>query len=314
MNQALWVGVDCHKETLACYKNGRFKEFRTTLKGFDSAIKWAGNDSRWAIEGAYCFGRPFSTYLIKNGHEVFEVNPLLTKTWRRGFSVSGIKNDAGDAKTLVQVANTFPLQPVSLITVKLKELLTTRRFLIKQRTRLINHIKMLHYTRGEKLQGNVESKVGLNDLVKSEDLLIKSLALQLQALKHSITEIEKQIDKELPEKAMQLTKLTGVGKIQAAIIYTELKGRLISPEALASYAGIAPIENSSGKSNFHKNNKKGNRILNSVFYQISLCQSRYDSLGKAYYLNKLKEGKSERHARKCLARRLVDIIWKILND
>ena len=32
-----YVGVDCHKDTIACYINGKFKEFRTDFKGFLNA-------------------------------------------------------------------------------------------------------------------------------------------------------------------------------------------------------------------------------------------------------------------------------------
>jgi len=105
MNQTNWVGVDTHKETLACYKNGKFKEFKTNQKGFESAIQWAGSDSKWAIEGAYCFGRSFTAHLIKNGCEVFEVNPLLTSSWRKTISISNPKNDFVDAKVLSLFAN-----------------------------------------------------------------------------------------------------------------------------------------------------------------------------------------------------------------
>jgi transposase len=77
---------------------------------------------------------------------------------------------------------------------------------------------------------------------------------------------------------------------------------------------IAPVENSSGKSLKHRNNKGGNRKLNSAFYQISRNQSINDEKGKAYYEKKLSEGKTKRHARKYLARQLINIIWKILKD
>ena len=89
---------------------------------------------------------------------------------------------------------------------------------------------------------------------------------------------------------------------------------MISAKALASYSGVAPIENSSGKKLKHRNNKTGNRILNSVFYQLSLHQSRWDDKGKAYYQKKLQEGKSPRHARKCLARQLVNIVYNVLKE
>ena len=128
-----WVGVDTHKETLACYKNGKFKEFKTTQKDFEKALVWAGNDSKWAIEGAYCFGKPFVAYLIKNGSDVYEVNPLLTKTWRKTIAISKPKNDFGDAKVISLFANTANLNQVSLQTVYLKEKLTARRLLVKQK-------------------------------------------------------------------------------------------------------------------------------------------------------------------------------------
>ena len=37
MNKQNFVGVDTHKDTLACYKQGDFKEFKTTQKKSESA-------------------------------------------------------------------------------------------------------------------------------------------------------------------------------------------------------------------------------------------------------------------------------------
>ena len=34
MQNQKFVGVDCHKNTIACYVNGKFKEFKTDFKGF----------------------------------------------------------------------------------------------------------------------------------------------------------------------------------------------------------------------------------------------------------------------------------------
>jgi hypothetical protein len=33
MNGTNWVGVDTHKDSLACYKDGKFKEFKTNKEG-----------------------------------------------------------------------------------------------------------------------------------------------------------------------------------------------------------------------------------------------------------------------------------------
>lgn len=309
-----WVGVDTHKETLACYKNGKFKEFKTTQKDFEKALAWAGKDSKWAIEGAYCFGKPFVAYLIKNGSEVYEVNPLLTKTWRRTIAISNPKNDFGDAKVISMFANAATLQQVSLQTVKLKEKLTARNLAVKQRTKIINSIKMLFSTRGENLPfKSLKTQKACKWLSNHNDIIIKNFGIVLKTLNTTINEFEKDIEANLPSKAQELIKaFKGIGNITAATIYTETKGKLISEAALASYAGIAPLDNSSGKKVQHRNNKAGNRNLNSVFYRLSIHQVRFDEDAKAYYEKKLAEGKSKRLARKHVARQLVKKVYKVL--
>ena len=310
-----WVGVDTHKETLACYKDGKFKEFKTTQKGFEAAMQWAGNDSKWAIEGAYCFGKPFTAHLIRNGCEVYEVNPLLTKTWRRILSVSNPKNDFGDAKVISLFADKSNLNQVSLQTVQLKEKITARRHFVKDRTKLISAIKMLFSTRGDNLpfKDLTTLKAG-KWLSEEDDLIIKHYGKTLKDFTQAINELEREIEKSLPEKARNLKQLKGIGNQIAAIIYAETKGKVSSPEALASYAGLAPVDNSSGKKLKHRNNKAGNRKLNAAFYILSLHQSRYDEEGKKYYEKKMSEGKTKRHARKCLARQLVNLVFKLLKD
>lgn len=308
-----WVGVDTHKETLACYKDGKFKEFKTNEKGFESAVKWAGIDSKWAIEGAYCYGKPFTAHLIRNGCEVYEVNSLLTKTWRRSLAICNPKNDYGDAKVISLNANNARLQKVSFETIQLKEKITARSHFVKDRTRMINAIKMLFLTRGLDLPFKDLTTLKAGKWIsEQEDLIIKNYGKSLNEFNQAINNFDKAIEKNLPEIAKRLKQLKGIGNLTAAIIYTETKGKIISAEALASYSAVAPVENSSGKSRKHKNNKTGNRKLNSAFYRISLHQSIWDEKGKAYYEKKLAEGKTKRHARKCLARQLVNIVFNIL--
>jgi len=310
-----WVGVDTHKETLACYKDGKFKEFKTNQKGFDAAILWAGNDSIWAIEGAYCFGKPFTAHLIRNGCEVYEVNPLLTSSWRRTIAITNAKNDFGDAKVISLFADKANLQKISFETIQLKEKITARDHFVKDRTRAINAIKMLFLARGENLplKDLTTLKAG-NWLSEHDDLIIKHYGKALRDFTQAINELEREIEKNLPEKIKKLKQLTGISDLSAAIIYTETKGKLSSTEALASYAGIAPVDKSSGKTVRHRHNKAGNRKLNSIFYRLSILQSIYDEKGKAYFEKKLSEGKTKRHARKCLARQLVRIVFNLLNS
>lgn len=304
-----------HKETLACYKNGQFKEFKTNEKGFESALNWAGDDSKWAIEGAYCYGRPFTFFLIRRGCQVYEINPLLTKNWRRVISMTNSKNDFGDAKVISMYANDSNAQVVSLQTVELKEKLTARKLAIKQRKQITCSIKMLYCQRGKTLPyADLTTDKAAKYFANHEDIILKGFGECLTTLNKNIKELESDIKKNLPEKARNLMNLKGIKEITAATIYTETKGKLYSKEALANYSGVAPVENSSGKTSTHRNNKGGNRILNSIFFRLSVQQSRFDEKGKAYFEKKSAEGMSKRHARKCLARQLVNIVFKLLKD
>lgn len=78
----------------------------------------------------------------------------------------------------------------------------------------------------------------------------------------------------------------------------------MSKAQFASYCGVAPVECSSGLSTRFRNNKRGNRTLNSLLYSISIFQSRFDAEGSKYFQKKISEGKSKKLARKHLARQV----------
>ena len=308
-----FVGVDCHKNSIACYVNGKFKEFRTDFKGYQKALQWAGNDCHWCVEGAYSYGLSFSTFLLSSGCQVFEFNPLTTSKLRKVESIAGAKNDFGDAKVISLFANQLNLQTVSIETVQLKEKLTARKLLVKQRTELTNNIKSTFVKRGEPMTFKcLYTLKAIKWLSNHQDMIVSSFGKIINELTNSIKLIEKEIEKLLPEKVQELTQFTGISTLNAATIYTETKGKKMTKAQFASYTGVAPVDCSSGLTQRHRNNRRGNRQLNSLFYQMSIHQSLYDEKGSEYFNKKLAEGKTKRHARKCLSRQLCNLIWKSL--
>ncbi len=108
-----------------------------------------------------------------------------------------------------------------------------------------------------------------------------------------------------------LTEVFGVGPILAAKIVGNV-ARFPSKAHFASYAGVAPIEASSGEVVRHRLSLAGNRSLNNVMHMIAVCQARSDPRGGAYHRKKLAEGKSRREAMRCLKRRISDAVYKVL--
>ncbi len=139
-----------------------------------------------------------------------------------------------------------------------------------------------------------------------------------QLLKN-ITEEVKNFEKMLLEKQKNSSLLQNLDTIDGIDTVTACKlvgiigniEKFKTPDKIASYAGIAPVEKSSGKISKKYRNIRANRRLNSTFYTIALTQRRCNEVAKTYYIRKLKEGKTEKQALHCLMRRLVKIIWMI---
>ena len=80
---------------------------------------------------------------------------------------------------------------------------------------------------------------------------------------------------------------------------------------LRLYAGVAPMEASSGEVVRHRLSLAGNRRLNQVMH-MDRGQARSDPRGGAYHRKKLAEGKSRREAMRCLKRRVWDAVFGAL--
>ena len=106
----------------------------------------------------------------------------------------------------------------------------------------------------------------------------------------------------------------GVGAVVAAklLARTGPISRFRSADAFASYAGVAPIEVSSGDVVRHRLSRAGDRQLNYALHVIAITQIRRDTAGKTYYQAKRAAGKSHKEALRCLKRRLADVVYRIM--
>jgi transposase len=137
----------------------------------------------------------------------------------------------------------------------------------------------------------------------------------VRALDRRIAKLDERIGVEVEASGTTLPEIFGVGPILAAKIVGIVGNvaRFPSKAHFASYAGVAPIEASSGEVVRHRLSLAGNRRLNQVMHMIALCQARGDhTRGRAYHRKKLAEGKSRREATRCLKRRISDAVYGAL--
>jgi transposase len=137
----------------------------------------------------------------------------------------------------------------------------------------------------------------------------------VRALDRRIAELDERIGVEVEASGTMLTKIFGVGPILAAKIVGIVGNVSRFPSKahyFASYAGVAPIEASSGEVVRHRLSLAGNRRLNQVMHMVAVCQARSGARGRAYYRKKMAEGKSNREAMRCLKRRVSDAVYGAL--
>jgi transposase len=316
------IGVDPHKATnvvAAVDEQGEVvgqETFPANRKGMRALERWAKGfpERRWAVEGAAGIGRPLAQKLLAGGEQVVDVPPKLSARVRVLSTGNARKNDRLDATFTALAA----LRNGRLASVQPEDgpdghaeilrLLTERReHLVAERTRSLNRLHVLLLRDllsdpvGKQLSADAAAKLLRRARPKHpagrvRRRLASELVRDVRALDRRIAELDERIAVEVEASGTTLTLLFGVGPILAAKIVGIVGdvGRFPSKAHFASYAGVAPIEASSGEVVRHRLSLAGNRRLNKVMHMIAVCQARSDPRGGAYHRKKLAEGKSRR--------------------
>jgi transposase len=296
--------------------------------------RWAKrfSERRWAVEGAAGIGRPAAQKLVGSGEEVVDVPPKLSAKVRVLSVGNARKNDRLDATFTAlaalrneRLARVASEDDADAARVEVLRLLTERREdLVAERTRALNRLHVLlrdllsdGARRG--LSADVAAKLLRrahpdHAAGRTRKRLASELVRDVRALDRKVASLDERIREEVETSGTALTEVFGVGPILAAKIVGIVGdvSRFPSKAHFASYAGVAPIEASSGEVVRHRVSLAGNRRLNKVVHMVAVCQARSDPRGRTYYLKKLEEGKSHREAMRCLKRRISDVVFKAL--
>lgn len=154
------------------------------------------------------------------------------------------------------------------------------------------------------------------------DIAVQSNIRQLQFNLDELKQLEEAMARLLESFGTTLTSMRGIDTVSAAQLLSCIGdiGRFSSPAKLARYAGVAPITYASGKHEKQFANQRGNRELNSLLYNLALRVTMVASAKRVvmnpffhgYYHRKISEGKTKRQALKCVQRRLVNVLWNML--
>lgn len=330
------IGVDPHKTVHeACALTGAAPErlrVAASRSGYQKLLGWAeGFEQRtWAIEGAHGLGRHLAQFLLARGERVLDVPAYLSARVRELSRGGRRKTDAIDALATARAARDADmLHPVQLEdTATVIAMLTERRDnLIASRTRTVNQLHaLLRDLSPAGLTGELTTATA-SRLLRSirpdglvghqRKLLATDLLTDIRTLDRQLADLNKRLDTALLEHGTSLTDMGGVGTILAArvLAQTGTVTRFSNEARYASYAGVAPIEISSGEHTRHRLSRSGNRQLNCAIHLIALQQIRHNcDGGGTYYRRKLDEGKTAKEAMRSLKRRITARLYRILRQ
>ena len=138
---------------------------------------------------------------------------------------------------------------------------------------------------------------------------------EIRGLDAALESIAERMVDALEARPSRLLDIDGVGPILAARLIGRCgrASRFPTADALASYAGTAPVEASSGERIRHRLSRSGDRKLNSALHLVAVTQVRMaHSEGRRYYDRKISQGKTHKEAMRCLKRKIAGRVWRVM--
>ena len=330
------IGIDPHKASHTAVAIGGDERqlaeirVRAPCQQTEQLLAWAEplGDRTWAVESAGGLGYLLSQQLVGAGERVLDVPATLASRVRVLGTGRSNKNDPNDALSVAIAALRSPglrsVEPANHGEVL--RLLAKRNHELGRLRNIV--VSRLHAALANLSPGGISKELNASDAIRLlNDLepitaveqtrydLTHELLDDVERLDVQLKESHKRIKTAVQASGTSLTELYGVGPILACelIGYTGDVRRFTTRDQFASYAGVAPIELSSGGRVVHRLSRRGNRQLNHAIHMVAICQIRQkDSEGRIYFEKKVAEGKTKREAIRSLKRHVSNAIYRQL--
>lgn len=329
------IGVDPHKSSHTATAvdpatNTAVASLRVdaSLAGYRELVRWARQfpERRWAIENAKGLGCHLAQWLVARDEAVVDVATTATARVRELSRGGRRKNDVIDASAAASVAalhgDTTVVTADDDTTVF--ALLEERRAnLAAQRVRAVNQ---LHALMRDLIPGGAKTALsakaaatalrGVRPATPTEHTrkdLARALVRDIRVVDDRLGEIAERMTVALHQHQSRLLEVDGIGPVLGVRLIgrTGRASRFRSSDAFASYAGVAPIEVSSGERITHRLSRSGDRQLNSALHLVAVTQVRMRaSAGRQFFDRKVAAGMTRNEAMRCLKRRIAAHVWR----
>jgi transposase len=294
-----FAGIDVSKSKIDvcviinhCKSQIIYSSFNQSKQGFAGMQKWLRQVSSKqtdkllvCVENTGLYDDALLYFLWDNNIAVCLENACNIK---RSVRDHRAKNDRLDARNIAL----YVLQHYDELELweKPRKQLIQLKYMLSERSRLINALKMLKQAKKEQ-QFFTWSAIGQT---RHYEAGIKGLRKDIDQIEKDIWELVNS-DKDLLEMFRLIVSIPAVGKITAYhfICYTNEFKRVKSGKQLASYCGVVPFEKSSGSSvkKRPRLSCQANKVLKTLLHLCAITAIKMKGVFAVFYRKKIQEGK-----------------------
>ena len=322
-NKQLFIGIDISKGTFdaAILLQGTIsplqtKPFSNNKDGYKQLVQWIKTVSQHKLEWVFCmehtgvYAFHLCCFLEDNNLDYCYESAL--KISRSLGIIKREKSDKADAADIAKylyqkrdelVFYRLPSREIQ----KLKALISFRRRMLKQKVSMtISSSEIAAFSDKQTAK-----------IIKQESKkIISKLELQIEKINTEIASLLDN-DPELSVKYNLVKSVVGIGPVISAHIMARTNGftNFKNGREFSSYCGSAPFERSSGTSikKVVHISKAADKELKSLLTNAAYVAVRYDNEIRAYFMRKIKEGKSEFCVINAIRNKLIHRVFSVVN-
>lgn len=312
MSKMIYAGIDVGSEELVVvtHKEGRnsppavFPNNPSGHKRICKRITEAGFVTRVCVEatGVYTLDLAFALH-SHPGIEVMVLNPKISRRFSEASGKRG-KDDKVDAASLADFSRRMdfrPWEPPSEAAIKARMI-----------TRRVYSLTKSKVKEKERLHAAEVSSSTPKEVIDSIRESIEFIDRQIRELIDAARKIL-ETDDQLRRKLELLGSVKGIAEKSSVMILSELAvlPDCTSPRQWVAYAGLDPVEETSGKSVYVKKgiSKRGNKYLREALFMPALVASKYQPGVRSFKQHLVERGKPKKLANVAVMRKLLHSIW-----
>ena len=297
-----YVGIDISKDKLDLWVDGRHRVFENNADGIDKLVRHLAHAKVKVVvmEATGGLERAVALGLAEAKYAVAIVNPRQVRDFAKALGRLA-KTDKIDAQIISQFGEMAKLEGQELpdaLQVEIRALLARRRQIIAMKNGEENRLRQAT---------NAQVRASIESL--------------LVVLEQQLKQIDDDSDKALRSSPMWMEKLEilesvpGIGPVTARTLLAELPELgTLSGRKIAMLAGLAPLNNDSGKMRGRRTTWGGRRTLRAPLYMAAMSATRFNPNIRAFYLRLVERGTPKRVALVASMRKLLTVLNAMMRD